>query len=126
MNIKPRILVVDDERDILWTLGQRLVKWGFQPAFAQNGYEFEQQALSEDFDLIILDIMLGEQNGTDLYDMLLTRGLNRNIPVIFLSALAGDRPHFPISPGSTYALRGKPFDADELLEDINRLLHPVG
>ena len=125
MDMKPRILVVDDERDILWTLGQRLVKWGFEPILAQNAYEFEQQALHEKFDLIILDIMLGDQNGTDIYDMLLTRGLDRNIPVIFLSALAGDRPNFPISPGSTYALRGKPFDADDLLEDINHLLQTV-
>ncbi len=116
------ILVVDDDKKILKMLEFHLVSEGFDVVTAKNGDEFRLKALSEKPRLIILDIMLGTENGALIYNELLLSGLDRQIPVIFLTALAEDRPPSPAGPGHTYALYSKPFDSDKLVREIHSRL----
>ena len=119
-----KILLVDDEEQILELLKFELNSEGFEVFTACNEKEFRHHALSEKPDLIILDIMLGDKNGPLIYDELLAKGLiDRSIPVIFLSALAEDRPPVPAMPGRTYALHGKPFESEELIREIRSLIN---
>jgi two-component system, OmpR family, alkaline phosphatase synthesis response regulator PhoP len=119
-----RILVTDDDKAILKLLEYKLQTSGFDVITAQNDEEFRQKALTEKPDLLILDIWLGNQNGALLYDEVLARGFDPQIPVIFLTALAQDRPQTPASSGRKYILRGKPFDPDALIKEINELIRP--
>jgi two-component system, OmpR family, alkaline phosphatase synthesis response regulator PhoP len=118
-----KILVVDDDKAILELLRFELSSQGYEVVTAQNRDEFRAKALSEKPDLVILDIMLGSYNGAILYDEILGEGFDRRIPVIFLTALAQDRPPSPASPGRTYALYSKPFDPQQLLEEIGHLVN---
>src|SRR4051812_20826437 len=102
--MKGRILIVDDDEELLDILSVILKDAGFQVMTAQDAEEFHRLAFLEKPNLIILDIMLGDKDGTVIYQQLLMEGLDKNIPVLFLTALAHGSSVTPAQPGRTYAL----------------------
>ena len=120
--MKPKILVVDDEWSMQELLSLILVMAGFDVVLAGNEEEFRRETRAHQPDVIILDIILGNQNGVQVYEELLKEGLDPDIPVVFLSALAQDRPPTPPQPGRRYALIGKPFDSDVLVRELRSLV----
>lgn len=115
-----RILVVDDEWGILELLRVKLSKRGFDVVTARNRQEFLESIFKDKPDLVILDIWLGNDGGgPQLYDEAIERGFDPAVPVIFISALVeeGTPPKHAVR-GGRYALYGKPFDFDVMLEDI--------
>jgi DNA-binding response OmpR family regulator len=120
--MKTRILVVDDEFSMRELLKHVLQLAGFEVLLAENEAEFRRIALSEKVDAIILDILLGDDDGTQVYAQLISEGLSSAIPVVFLSALAQDRPSAFPQKGRRYALLGKPFDPDELVARLHDFL----
>src|SRR5690554_898977 len=79
-----KILVVDDERDLCEILEFNLSSEGFEVETAYSAEEALQKPL-EEFDLILLDVMMG---GTSGYKMasVMRKELNLNVPIIFLTA----------------------------------------
>lgn len=120
--MKPKILVVDDEWSIQELLKSTLSLSGFDVVVAATDIEFREKAFSEKPDVIILDIMLGDKNGIRTYESLLDGGLDSNIPVVFLSALAEDRPPVLPKPDHLYSLIGKPFDSEALVRHLHELV----
>ncbi len=118
-----KILIVDDEWVICELLKTRLEKAGFEVDFAVNENEFRAKAFQSTPDLMILDIMLGDTNGVELYEQFLQEGFPEMVPVIFLSALARGLREDHMVPGRRYALYGKPFDANKLVGEISELVH---
>lgn len=86
MNFSDKILVVDDEADILNLLDYNLKKGGFRVISAKDGPEAIDLASSERPDLILLDIMLPNMEGTEVLRRLKAQGSTQNIPVIMLTA----------------------------------------
>lgn len=82
----PRILVVDDEPDILNLLDYNLRKAGFKVLSAKDGPEAIDTARQQRPDLILLDIMLPDMEGTEVLKRLKTFDTTRHIPVIMLTA----------------------------------------
>ena len=82
----PRILVVDDEPDILNLLDYNLKKAGFKVLSAKDGPEAIDTARLRKPDLILLDIMLPDMEGTEVLKRLKTYDATRHIPVIMLTA----------------------------------------
>lgn len=116
-----KILLIDDDPDIYDLLKIMLNAEGFHLIWAMDTQQFEQFAFDEKPALMILDIMLGEDNGPAYYSHLLSKGLDRNIPVIFLSCLASDIASSRPQAGRNYAMHAKPFQYDDLLRDIRTL-----
>lgn len=81
-----RILVVDDEADILNLLSYNLKKAGFEVLLAKDGPEAIGLARSKRPDLVILDIMLPDMDGTEVLKRLKSAGETSTIPVIMLTA----------------------------------------
>ena len=121
--MKPLILLVDDDAGIFEVLAELLTGEGFEVRWAQNAREFELHAFSSSKpDLILLDIMLGFQNGPEIYKYLLGKGFDRNVPVIFVSGLLQEDPQpLPSHSGRHYAMHSKPFEFNRLLSDIRNL-----
>lgn len=118
-----RILIVDDEPDILELLKDTFACSRFEVVTACNAEEFREQIQQRRFDAIILDIVLGDHDGTILYNRFVDEeGLDPRIPVIFLSALAGDKPSHLPQRGRVYLLIGKPFEPDKLVQQVEKLL----
>lgn len=80
-----RILIIDDDRNIRFTLSMRIEAMGYGVDTAENGEEGRRKVLAEERpDLILLDLKLGDMNGIDLL-----REIRKNsieIPVIILTA----------------------------------------
>ncbi len=121
--MRKKILIVDDEWSILELLRIKLVKQGFSVVTAQNEKEFWTLAFKEKPDLVILDIWLGNAGGgTGVYDEVLSAGFDPSVPVIFITALLEEgSPPKRVGNGERFALYGKPFNFNLLLEDIRKL-----
>ena len=85
-----KILVVDDEPDILEILSYNLKKEGFQVSVANNGEEGLKKAEQEKPDLIILDIMMPQMDGVEVCRILRSRKEFDNTLIAFLTAREED------------------------------------
>lgn len=81
-----RVLIVEDEPDIVELLSYNLKKEGFLTWSARNGSEALKMIRSEKYDLIILDIMLPEIDGLELCRILKADSATSRIPIIMLTA----------------------------------------
>jgi two-component system alkaline phosphatase synthesis response regulator PhoP len=80
-----KILVVDDEKDILEVLQYNLKKEGYNVVSASNGIEAMQKATSE-IDLVILDVMMPQLDGIETCKRFKQNPETKKIPIIFLTA----------------------------------------
>ena len=118
-----RILVVDDEADILVTLQKRLEVKGYNVSTATSGHEALGLIRQARPDLIILDVMMPGMDGTDLAQSLRLDPLTEMIPIIFLTALQTKKDEAaggPIISGEV--VLAKPFEAKKLLSQVESLL----
>ena len=81
-----KILVVEDEQDIVDLITYNLEREGFQIVSAMSGEEGLNKARNDRPDLVILDIMLPEMNGLDVCQALRSDAATRTIPIIMLTA----------------------------------------
>jgi DNA-binding response OmpR family regulator len=83
-----KILIVDDEQDILNALTKSLTRRKFEVYTATNGYDAIGSAQQNKPDLIILDIMLPDMDGKQVARVLSDEPETQKIPIIFLSGVA--------------------------------------
>lgn len=114
-----RILIVEDDPKLGALLRQGLKEQGFAVDVAGDGATGLQLALSTDYDAIILDVLLPQQNGLEVLREL--RRLDRPVPVLMLSALSAveDRVR-GLNLGADDYL-AKPFDFQELLARLRAI-----
>ncbi|MGK3697062.1 response regulator, partial [Escherichia coli] len=80
-----KLLIVEDEKKTGEYLTKGLTEAGFVVDLADNGLNGYHLAMTGDYDLIILDIMLPDVNGWDIVRML--RSANKGMPILLLTAL---------------------------------------
>ncbi len=85
-NEKFKILIVDDVPKNIQVVANILQKEGYSMAFAQSGATAVEQARSNPFDLILLDIMMPEMDGFEVCQRLREDPRTAEIPVLFLTA----------------------------------------
>jgi DNA-binding response OmpR family regulator len=119
-NIK--ILVVDDEPNIVKMVKSRLEANGYQVITAAGGQEGLIKAKAELPDLVVLDIMMPGMDGTQVGQALKLNAATNNIPVVFLTCLVEENevPKQHIVAGNF--ILAKPFKAEELLEMIKKIV----
>jgi CheY-like chemotaxis protein len=125
---KEKILVVDDETDMLVFLSTVIETGGFESIVATNGAEGLKKALKENPDLIIVDVMMSQEDGLHMYRNLKYDEILKHIPVIMLSSI--DKKTFfhikNILPGKELpgpeAYLEKPPEAEELIGLIQDML----
>lgn len=86
MNRPLKVLVVDDEPDIVEILSYNLTKENFEVSKAYNGYQAVSFALKNHPDLIIMDIRMPEMDGIEACRMIKRNEVMKNIPILFLTA----------------------------------------
>ena len=84
MKIKDKVLIVEDEKNIVDILRFNLQREGYRTLEAYDGEDGLAQAVSASPDLILLDVMLPKMNGFDVCKSLRSQG--SNVPVIILTA----------------------------------------
>ncbi|MEZ0536379.1 response regulator transcription factor [Caldicellulosiruptoraceae bacterium PP1] len=115
-----RLLVIEDQINLLKTISRRLQEVGYAVDIAQDGEEGLNYILDIQYDLIILDIMIPKIDGLSLLKLIRERGIH--IPVLFLTAkdTIEDRVKGLDAGADDYLV--KPFSFDELLARIRALL----
>jgi two-component system alkaline phosphatase synthesis response regulator PhoP len=118
---KNKILVVDDEEDMLDFLELRLAANGYFVITANNGKDAIRLAREEHPDLILLDIMMPGMDGSEVAGMLREYPETKNIPVVFLTCLytKGEEKKQGHSVHGNFFI-AKPFDQNELLMEIKK------
>jgi len=83
-----RILVVEDEQDLLQALVDKFTREGFEMLEAKNGEAGLDLALKEHPDLILLDIIMPIMDGMTMMKKLREDGWGKNVPIILLTNLS--------------------------------------
>lgn len=115
-----RVLVADDEPNIVELLATSLKFAGFEVSTANDGREAYEQALIGDFDILILDVMMPQFDGFEVISKL--RGIGIDTPVIFLTARdsLGDKVRGLTLGADDYLT--KPFSLEELVARVRTVL----
>jgi len=117
-----KILVVDDEPDMVAMLRMRLEKNGYIVIDADNEEGCLKKASEEKPDLILLDVLLPGMGGFGVCKRLKENAGTKDIPVIMVTALIGESAKKTgIESGAAYLI-SKPFDPADLLWEIEDAL----
>lgn len=122
MGDKKRILVVDDEMDLVETLTYRLKANNYEVITASDGQEGLDRARREKPDLIILDLMLPKLDGYKVCRMLKFDEKYKHIPIIMFSARVQESDKKTGMEVGADGYITKPFEASMLLEKIEELI----
>ncbi len=113
---------MDDERPVLTVIETNLKIEGYDVLTAENGVEALQMIREHHPDCVLLDINMPEMDGWEVLDRMRADPELAGTPVVMLTALADDAS---ISRGWEYDIQfylTKPFEPDELLEVVKRVL----
>ncbi len=117
---KPRVLVIEDDPDMIDLLSVILKRGGYKPVSALGGQEGLRLLREEGADLILLDLMMDDISGWRVLELIKQDENLRSIPVLIVSAR-----HFLEDPDQTAAHAGlfegylvKPFIVRDLLTKI--------
>ncbi|HCI43989.1 MAG TPA: two-component system response regulator [Candidatus Omnitrophica bacterium] len=119
---KKRILLVDDEQDMIYAVQMQLEANNFKVLTAMDGQEGLDKAREEKPDLIILDLMLPRIDGYKVCRMLKFDEKYKDIPVIMYTARAQEADEKLGLEVGADAYMTKPFDPGKLLAKIKELL----
>jgi len=119
---KKKILLVDDERDLVETVTFRLEAGGYEVLPAYDGQEGLDKARKEKPDLIILDLMLPKMDGYKVCRMLKFDEKYKKIPIIMFTARAQQSDIEMGKEVGADAYVTKPFEPQALLGKIKELL----
>ena len=119
---KKRILIVDDEKDIVESIEFSLEFEGFECSAAHDGEEALLKARKEYPDLILLDIMLPKINDYQVCRLLKSDEKYKHIPIIMITAKAQESDKFWGKESGADDFVTKPFDMEELVQKIRGCL----
>jgi len=116
----PKILIVDDEEEIVRGLTIRLRAAGYETTFAYNGADAISRLERTRPDAILLDVRIPGVDGLTVLKLLQEGGDSRRVPVIMLSASLGDERK-ALSAGARFFL-AKPYHGGELLHALQQIV----
>lgn len=120
METRKKILVADDDNDLLQLVKFQLQKEGFIVQLSLNGRGITRMAAQEHPDVILLDITMDGISGDDICKKLKSDNATASIPVIMFSA-NDNIEQVMTNCGANDFLR-KPFNAKSITDKINRVI----
>jgi DNA-binding response OmpR family regulator len=124
---KKYVLIVDDDPDMVETVGMMLESKGYEVGKAYDGLEGEESIKERCPDLMVLDVMMPRKDGYTLCAEIKKNSATRSIPVILLTAVGEAVPTTSYSHADGMATEAddyipKPVDTQTLVNAIERLL----
>lgn len=117
-----KILVVDDEPDVVRILSKSLVADGFEVITANDGLECIAKVENEPPDLILLDNIMPNMDGQAVLKKLKASKETEEIPIIMVTALADEKDITSAQKSGAIEYVVKPFDYNLLLKQIKQTL----
>jgi diguanylate cyclase (GGDEF)-like protein len=117
-----RILIADDEPNLLEILRLHLERAGFAVQSAVDGQEAYEIAVREQPDVVILDVMMPRMDGFTACRQMRAHYRTRHIPIIMLTAKSTEDDHVAGLEGGATDYVGKPYRAKELIQRVKNHL----
>lgn len=126
MQRKKRVLIVEDEESLLKLETILLTVKGFEVIGAFTGKMAIEKIGVEEFDLVLLDIMLPDIDGFEVCRQLRQDPRTATVPIIMLTGKKSQEDHDRgvLCGANSYLV--KPFKSAMIIDEINRLLTPAG
>ncbi|MBA1336975.1 MAG: Two-component system response regulator protein [Firmicutes bacterium] len=115
-----RILIADDEKNMVWAFKKALKDEKYQIISASNGIEAVEKIKTEDLDLILMDIKMPKLDGMGVLQEI--RSLNLNTPVIMITAHGTTESAVQAMKMGALDYISKPFDVEELKIQLRKAL----
>ncbi len=116
----PRLLVVDDDKEMRTMMTQFLRQSGYIALPASTEAEIQTLINDNRVDLVLLDVMLGDENGVEICARLRK---DQDVPIILVSALSADHQRMAGYEVGADDYIAKPFNPDLLLARVKAVLH---
>ncbi len=118
-----KILIIDDEPELVFVTRKLLEKEGYNVVVAKNGKEGLKILENDTPDIILLDIMMPGENGWEVCRKIKSDEKTKNIPIAMFTVRVSEKSvQKSIDYASADAQINKPFETEELLKVINDLL----
>ena len=117
-----RVLVIDDEPDVLLLCRVNLQHAGHQVTETLDGAEGVNLARQNAPDVVVLDLMLPQMDGYEVLEALHADPATRDLPVIVLTAKAQVSEHSRSLAEGAVGFMTKPFAPDDLVRHLERVL----
>jgi DNA-binding response OmpR family regulator len=121
-----RILVVDDDPDMVELVRLALTDAGFSVRTAANGQEALRKARRSPPDLVVLDLLLPGLNGFSVCEQLRLNPATAVVPVLMITVLPGEFPRLVGAEAGANAYLNKPFRMEELVACVGDLVRRPG
>ncbi len=118
-----RILVIDDEKLIRWSLRERLEREGYVVKEADDAQSALSELRQEDYDLLLLDFRLPDQDGMEVLKQAVKK--EHRPAVILMTAYASIQNAVEAMRHGAYDYIKKPFNLDELVLQVGKALETV-
>jgi DNA-binding response OmpR family regulator len=115
--IMKKVLIVDDNSDILWVVETILKRYGFDVLSTLKGEEVMAKTKKYNPQLILLDVFLSGIDGIEVCNTLKSTPETKNIPIIMFSAHTNSQDLMKFCKADDFV--AKPFDSNELVKKIN-------
>ncbi len=116
----PRLLIVDDEESVLYSLEQGLESSGLEILTADTAKRGVQKVRDHGPDAVILDVRLPDMSGLDAYDLI--REIDPRLPVIIITAYATTETAIEAMKRGAFEYLLKPLDLHQLRDVVDRAL----
>ncbi|MDD4995908.1 MAG: response regulator [Patescibacteria group bacterium] len=123
---KKKVLIIEDEKILLYALKEQLQRENFELIFASDGEEGLKSVLDNKPDLVLLDLVMPKKNGLEvLKEMKKNKNPEiQNIPVIILSSLGQESEiREGLKTGAEEFLVKTEFSMQEITEKVKKLLN---
>lgn len=117
-----KILIVEDERKTGDYLKQGLGEAGFVTDLVRDGIEGAHRTLAEDYDLVVLDVMLPDINGKEVCQRVRKDHPQEEVKIICISGMVEEDKIADLKTAGANDFLHKPFEVDVLIDRMCRLL----
>lgn len=119
--MKAKILIVDDDPDILEVTGKSLRNHDYEVVTADNG-RLALDVINEEMpDLVLTDVLMPEMDGFTLYKKLKNNSLTNNIPVLIITGRGKMEDAFKVVGADGFL--SKPFTSEDLINEIDHVIN---
>jgi len=120
MHTPPRVLVVDDEKLVRWSLKETLTQDGYDVALAETGEEAVRVCGQVSFDLVVADLKMPGIDGIET--VMQIKALRPGTKVVIITAHGSEEVCERARKCGAYRLLDKPFKGEEMREVVREVL----
>ena len=122
--MKQKILIVEDDPDIMRILSQTLSAAGFQVVQAYGGQDAINKVRAQMPDLVLTDLAMPKVSGVQVIEKIKEDPVTRRIPVLAVTAYVWDPLAQSAGRAGCDGYLAKPFTAKQLLQEVYKVLKP--